>query len=109
MTIRQIMPQDVQAELAAGSPVVLLDVRQPDEHAFCHLPGSVLIPLSELPTRYEEVEIPDGALVVVYCHHGVRSLRGAGFLMQMGVHNVASMAGGIEAWSLTVDAAVPRY
>ena len=103
------MPQDVQAKLAAGSLVVLLDVRQPDEHAFCHLPGSVLIPLGDLPTHYEELEIPDGALVVVYCHHGVRSLRGTAFLMQVGVHNVASMAGGIDAWSLTVDAGVPRY
>ena len=109
MTIRQIMPQDVQAKLAAGSPVMLLDVRQPDEHAFCHLPGSVLIPLGELPTRYEELEIPDGALVVVYCHHGVRSLRGTAFLMQMGANKVASMAGGIDAWSLTVNPGVPRY
>ncbi len=109
MTIRQIMPQEVKAMLSAGSPVVLLDVRQPEEHAFCHLPGSVLVPLGELPTRHEELEVPEGALVVVYCHHGVRSLRGAGFLEHVGVRNVASMAGGIEAWSLTVDVAVPRY
>ena len=65
MTIRQIRPQDVKALLSTGSPVVLLDVRQPDEHAFCHLPGSVLIPLGELPTRYEELEIPEDALLFV--------------------------------------------
>lgn len=99
----------MQALLAVGSPILLLDVRQPEEHAFCHLPGSVLIPLSDLPTRYEELEVPEGALVVVYCHHGVRSLRGAGFLEHVGITNVASMAGGIEEWSLKVDAGVPRY
>jgi rhodanese-related sulfurtransferase len=109
MNIRQILPQDVKALLSTGSPVVLLDVRQPDEHAYCHLPGSLLIPLGELATRYEEVEIPDDALVVVYCHHGVRSLSGVGILQQAGIRNVASMAGGIEAWSLTVDTGVPRY
>ena len=109
MTIRQISPRDVKAMLTAGEPVLLLDVRQPEEHEFCHLPGDVLIPLGDLPQRYEELEIPEGALVVVYCHHGVRSLRGAGFLQHVGIVNAASMAGGIEAWSLTVDPAVPRY
>lgn len=109
MTIRQISVRDVNEMLKAGSPVLLLDVREPQEHAFCHLPGSVLIPLGELSMRWEEVEVPDGAPVVVYCHHGVRSLRGAGFLEHVGITNVASMAGGIEEWSLTVDPAVPRY
>jgi adenylyltransferase/sulfurtransferase len=52
---------------------------------------------------------PAGALVVVYCHHGVRSLRGAALLRQAGHENVASLAGGIDAWSLYVDPAVPRY
>ena len=109
MTIRQISVRDVNEMLKSGSPVLLLDVREPQEHAFCQLPGSVLIPLGELSMRWEEVEVPDGTLVVVYCHHGVRSLRGAGFLEHVGIQNVASMAGGIEEWSLTVDAAVPRY
>ena len=109
MTIRQISVRDVNAMLKAGSTVLLLDVREPEEHAFCHLPGSVLVPLGDLPTRWEELEVSDGGLVVVYCHHGVRSLRGTGFLEHVGFKNVASMAGGIEEWSLTVDAAVPRY
>ncbi len=109
MTIRQISVRDVNAMLSAGTPVLLLDVREPEEHAFCHLPGSVLMPLGDLPTRWEELEVPDDAMVVVYCHHGVRSLRGAGFLEYVGIKNVASMAGGIEEWSLAVDPTVPRY
>lgn len=109
MTIRQISPRDVKALLDAGSPVLLLDVRQPDEYAFCHLPGSVLIPLGDLSTRHGELEIEPGTLVVVYCHHGVRSLRGAGYLEHVGIADVASMSGGIEEWSTAVDATVPRY
>jgi rhodanese-related sulfurtransferase len=107
--VRQISPEDVKAKLDAGEPVVLLDVRQPEEYAQCRLPGSQLIPLGELVRRASEVEVPDGATVVVYCHHGVRSLSGALILQQAGLENVASMAGGIEAWSLRIDPTVPRY
>lgn len=106
--ISQIQPKDLKNMLDAGAAVVLLDVRQPEEHAFCSLPGSTLIPLGELMGRVQEVE-PGEALVVVYCHHGIRSLSGAAILAQAGIANVASLAGGIDRWSLAVDPAVPRY
>ena len=105
--VHQIQPLEVKSLLDSG-PVVLLDVRQPDEHGICALPGSVLIPLGELPARVAELD-PTDDMVVVYCHHGVRSLRGAAILTQAGFPNVASMAGGIDRWSLAVDPAVPRY
>ena len=106
--VSQIHPTELKRMLDAGAPVVLLDVRQPEEHAICALPGSVLIPLGELPARAQEVE-PGESLVVVYCHHGVRSLSGAAILGAAGLPNVASLAGGIDAWSQLVDPAVPRY
>jgi rhodanese-related sulfurtransferase len=105
--IPQIQPTELKALLDAGAPVLLLDVRQPEEHAYCALAGSVLIPLGELLGRIEEVQ-PDGATVVVYCHHGVRSLSGAALLRRAGIE-AASLAGGIDRWALTVDATVPRY
>ena len=104
--IPQIQPAELKRMLDAGQPVVLLDVRQPDEHAYCALPGSVLIPLGELAARVEEV--PAGVPVVVYCHHGVRSLSGAAILIRAGIEAV-SLAGGIDRWTLTVDPNVPRY
>jgi rhodanese-related sulfurtransferase len=107
--IHQILPLDVKAKLDAGESVYLLDVRNPDEYAYCRIGDSPLIPLPELPHRVDEVKPPAGALVVVYCHHGVRSLSGAAILQQAGFENVASMRGGIEAWSLLVDSSVPRY
>ena len=107
--IRQIHPQELHAKLVAGEPVVLLDVRQPEEYAICRLAGSELIPLGELVRRAGEVEVPPGASVVVYCHHGVRSLSGAAILHQAGIENVASLAGGIDAWSMLIDPTVPRY
>lgn len=107
--VNQIRPAELKRMLDTGEPVYLLDVRNDDEHAYCRLPGSVLIPLPELPSRLEEVQPPDDALVVVYCHHGVRSLGGAAILQQAGHASVASLAGGIDAWSLTIDPTTPRY
>lgn len=106
--VPQIQPTDLKAMLDAGAPVLLLDVRQPDEHTYCHLPGSVHIPLGELHARMAEIE-PGEALVVVYCHHGVRSISGAAVLLHAGFLNVASLAGGIEHWANVVDPTMPRY
>jgi rhodanese-related sulfurtransferase len=108
IVVAQIQPNDLKGMLDVGAPVGLLDVRQPEEHAYCHLPGSVLIPLGELMARVQEIE-PGESLVVVYCHHGVRSLSGAAILSQAGFPNVASLAGGIDRWSQVVDPGVPRY
>ena len=107
--IRQIRPAELKELLDSGSPVYLLDVRNPDEYAYCHLPGSHLIPLPELPHRLDEVDPPPGAAVVVYCHHGIRSLSGAAILVQAGRPDAASLAGGIDAWSVHIDPTVPRY
>jgi rhodanese-related sulfurtransferase len=67
----------------------------------------VLIPLGELAARVDEVQSGD-APVVVYCHHGVRSLSGAAILRRAGIEAV-SLAGGIDRWSVAVDPNTPRY
>jgi rhodanese-related sulfurtransferase len=108
VTIPQIRPADLKHLLDAGERVYLVDVRNYDEYAYCHLPDSLLVPLPELAARIDEVDPPAEAKVVVYCHHGVRSLSGAAILRHAG-HDAASLSGGIDAWSLTVDPAVPRY
>ena len=106
---RQLHPDTLARKLAAGEPVYLLDVREPWEHDLSRLPDSVLIPLGELSERVSEVEPPPGAAVVVYCHHGIRSLSGAAILEMNGVPEAYSLAGGIEAWSQLIDPTIPRY
>ncbi|WP_342381001.1 rhodanese-like domain-containing protein [Myxococcus stipitatus] len=110
MPVPEITPARL-AELLSGPPEsrpALLDVRFPNEHAYVALPDSVLIPLPELDERAEELEPLRGRPVVVYCHHGVRSLSGAAYLMSLGMEAV-SLRGGIDLYSLQVDPALPRY
>jgi len=110
MPIPEIDPSTLAAQLS-GPPEarpVLLDVRFPDENAYVALPGSVLIPLPELDERAEELEAFRGKPVVVYCHHGVRSLDGAAFLRSRGLDAV-SLRGGIDLYSRAVDPRLPRY
>jgi adenylyltransferase/sulfurtransferase len=106
---REITPRALSAALASGEAVRLLDVRQPWESQLASLPGSLLIPLGELPARSKEVGSPGDSRLVVYCHHGVRSQSAAVYLERLGYDNVHSLAGGIDAWSCEIDPAVPRY
>lgn len=97
------------ANPAVASSPLLLDCRTPEEHATAHIVGAVLIPMQELPARLAEVEAWRDAPLVVHCHHGMRSLRVAQWLREQGFPRAQSMAGGIDAWSETIDPAVPRY
>jgi adenylyltransferase/sulfurtransferase len=107
--VRQLNVRDLAAKLAAKEPVYLIDVRDPWEHETAALPNSVLVPLNELIGRIDELYPPDEAVVVVYCHHGIRSLSGAALLEAAGFKNVVSLTGGIDAWSLHIDPKLARY
>lgn len=94
--------------LQSGEPPLLLDVREHSERAFCRIGDDDLhIPTGEIPLRWDA--LPRDKPLLVYCHHGMRSLRVTHFLRQAGLENVQSVRGGIEAWSLQVDPSVPRY
>jgi adenylyltransferase/sulfurtransferase len=105
----EITPSELAMQIENGHRIRLLDVRQPWEHEKASLPNCVLIPLNELPARAAEITVDPAAPIVVYCHHGVRSLSAAAFLRRLGHVNVQSLAGGIDAWSCEVDPTVPRY
>ena len=91
----------------ADNPPLLLDVREVDEYNHCKIDGAVLIPLGQLPMRYNE--LPKDRPIVVHCHHGGRSARAVQFLIEKGFADVHNLAGGIDSWSINVDSAVPRY
>ena len=110
MPIPELDPATLAQQLS-GPPEarpVLLDVRFPQENAWVALPDSVLIPLPELDERHDELEAFRGKRVVVYCHHGVRSLDGTAYLLARGFDAV-SLRGGIDLYSRAVDPSLPRY
>src|SRR5262249_47516893 len=106
--VQQISVRELDQKRKAGEVVYLVDVRQPWEHEIASL-GGLLVPLNELTQRAEEITPPQGTLVVAYCHHGVRSLSAAVLLERLGHPRVASLRGGIDAWSIEIDPSVPRY
>jgi len=109
MPAAEITPRELAMQLENGCAIRLIDVRQPWESAIAQLPGSELIPLNELPGRLGEIPSEPGVAVVLYCHHGVRSLSAVRYLHRLGHDDVRSLAGGIDAWSCEVDPAMPRY
>ncbi|MEY2806135.1 MAG: hypothetical protein RIR65_552 [Planctomycetota bacterium] len=107
MVLHALRPIELRERLAAGESLVLLDVREPDEHALGVLPGSLLLPLSELSLRVGELD-PDQPIVCI-CHHGVRSASVAQALDRLGFDAVYNLVGGLDRWSREVDPAFPRY
>lgn len=90
-----------------GDAVQLLDVREPAELAIVSIPGSVAIPMREIPGRLPELD--RDRPIVVMCHSGVRSRHVAAFLLANGFEQVFNLDGGIDAWSTDVDPELPRY
>ena len=102
----QISPEELAALLADGQPLRLLDVRSREEHEAVMLPNSELMTQELLQRLFGEDK---AQRIVVYCHHGTRSLDSAAYLAGHGMTNVKSLAGGIDAWSCGVDQTLPRY
>jgi rhodanese-related sulfurtransferase len=102
-------PHELAVKLREPAPPRLLDVRQPEEHAFVALPNSTLIPLGELAARMDDLEEWKDDEIVVYCHHGIRSGQAAAQLHAAGFANVHNLAGGMDRWTIEVDPTLPRY
>jgi rhodanese-related sulfurtransferase len=103
----EIAPREVKALLARDDKVLFVDVRERWEYDTAHIDGSVLIPLGEIPSNLARLENADE--VVLFCHHGIRSLDAAAWLRSQGVDGARSMTGGIERWSAEIDPNVARY
>lgn len=102
----EIAPSKVKQWLDENKEFLLLDVRRDDERETASL-GGIHIPLHELEARFEEIPREKRTLVV-YCHHGVRSLYATQFLKMHGF-DALSLRGGIDLWSMEIDPNVPRY
>jgi len=104
----EVTPAEVMARINAGETIRMIDVRETGEHNICRIEGARLIPMNSIPNHLQELD-SEGPMLIVFCHHGIRSLSVVDWLRRQGVENCQSMSGGIDLWSLTVDPSVPRY
>jgi adenylyltransferase/sulfurtransferase len=102
-----ITPDQLKRRIDAGENLFVLDVRNPNEFAICRIPGTVLVPLPELPLRFAEV--PKDREVIVHCKSGMRSAKAIEFLKAQGYTKLVNLSGGILGWAEKVDPGMPRY
>ena len=110
-TSMEVRPSDVAAlaEAIEDGRCLLIDCREDDEWRINRLPGARLAPLSAFATEAARLLPTPDIPCVIYCHHGMRSLRAVEWLRSHGHRPCWSMAGGIHAWSETIDPSVPKY
>ncbi len=95
-------------EKCAAEPApIMIDVREDFELEICSIDGARHIPLGELPEKYDA--LPRDRELIVFCHHGGRSLRATQFLHAHGYENAVSMRGGIDKWALAFEPDMARY
>jgi adenylyltransferase/sulfurtransferase len=105
--VKEITPVELKRRLDAGEALTVLDVREPWECEIARLPGSINIPLDELPRRLQELD--SHATTIVMCKAGGRSRRAAQFLAGSGFDQTVNLAGGIDAWARDIDPGLPTY
>ena len=107
MGVQTLSVREFKAWRDDNKACVLLDVREDGEVAYANIDGHTHIAMNLIPLRHNE--LPDDKPIVVYCHHGMRSMQVALFLEHAGFSDVYNLSGGIEAWSVQIDPSVARY
>lgn len=103
----EISLEEAAELIQSDNPPEILDVREADERSVCRIGESLHIPTGQIPARWDS--LPKDKHLIVYCHHGKRSLFVTRFLKEMGIEGAQSMQGGIDAWSRLIDPTVRRY
>jgi rhodanese-related sulfurtransferase len=102
-----LTPEQLRELIAQGRTPRLIDVREPEEFELCRLPGAELLPAANIAEWSQWLD-PDQE-ILIYCHHGVRSLHAVMYLTARGFKHVRHLRGGLDAYSLRADPCLPRY
>ena len=103
----QMDPRELAEMLESATPPKLIDVRTPQELAIVKLDGA--LPANQELVQEMMASWPKDAPIVTYCHHGMRSLDAASYLIGHGFTNVRTLRGGIDAWAEQIDPSLARY
>ena len=105
--MQEMTVQQLAERINEGTAPTLIDVREPNEYSYAHLPAAVLKPLGGIQQWAQELDKDQE--YVLYCHTGVRSWQAAHLLERLGFTKVINLSGGIDWWSTLVDPDMPRY
>ncbi len=108
-TTLEITVHELNEMRESNAPHMLVDCRRPDEFEFCRIDGALHIPMNETPARIGEFQSNADQPIIVYCHHGIRSLNVVQWLQQQALTTARSMAGGIDMWTEQIDPSVNKY
>jgi monothiol glutaredoxin len=104
--VRQLTPKILKGWLDEGKDLTLFDVRTGEERATATIGAAVHL---DDAGKGVLAGLPKDAVIVLHCHHGMRSQQAAEDIVGQGFKNVFNLSGGIDAWSQTIDSSVPRY
>lgn len=104
---RDVIPEQLREWLVQGRAPRLIDVRDESEWAICHLPGAELMPVRQIADWCAHLDPQQE--ILLYCHHGIRSLHAAMTLATKGFAHVMHLRGGLDAYSLRADPSMLRY
>jgi sulfur-carrier protein adenylyltransferase/sulfurtransferase len=107
MSDEEMTVTELKARMDGGNPPVIVDVREPGEFEICRIPGAILIPLMQLPTRLGELD--KNQEIVLQCKVGGRSAMATALLRAAGFAKARNLKGGILAWIDQVDPSQPKY
>ena len=113
--VSQLDAVEFRRRMDTGERLVVLDVREVEERAICVIPIpdgclDLHLPMQQIPGRLDDlIALAEATPLVIYCHHGMRSMTVARWLAARGVPNLANLLGGIDDYSASVDRGVPRY
>ena len=106
----EVSPRDLYERLQSGdADLLLIDCRTAEERSICRIEGSLHVPMNQFASELAGLRRLDDRDIVVYCHHGQRSLAMTAALRKAGFESARSLAGGIDRWSVEIDSAIPRY
>jgi adenylyltransferase/sulfurtransferase len=115
MTVTDPLPEEIEVQEAAplletpDAAVRWIDCRESDEWHLCHIEGAELVPLSNFAEEAKHKLKDPAEHLILYCHHGVRSLRAARWLRGQGYTKAQSLTGGIDRWTDLIDPKLQRY
>jgi rhodanese-related sulfurtransferase len=102
-----LTPEQLRERIEQGRTPRLIDVRNPDEFELCRLPGAESYPAPQIDDWIRDLDPEEE--ILVYCHHGIKSLHAVMYLTARGFRHVLYLRGGLDAYSLRADPSIQRY